>query len=107
MSWKVIITSLPMSPAPMPSVNQTIALSYRQGGTTGSFTSFGTSVTVSPTGSIVSPTTLAITGLSDSWDSVEIKAVNSCGTTAYTETFERPDENCPAITDIVATTDWE
>lgn len=106
MSWKVVITSLPMNPAPTSSVNQTVALSYREGGTTGSFTNFG-NVTVAPDGSIVSPSTLAITGLSDSWASVEVKAVNNCGNPPFIETFERPAESCPAITNIVVIAETE
>lgn len=88
MSWITNITTI--SWVTNPSVNQTVNFSYREGGTSGAFTSAG-SATFAPDGSIVgSPNPFQITDIDDAWTSIEVDAVNPCNGTVVSTTFNKP-----------------
>lgn len=88
MSWILNITSITW--VVNPSVNQTVNISFRQGGTSGAFTSAGTA-TFDSSGNIVgTPNPFQITAISDAWTSIEVDTVNACNSTDVLTTFNKP-----------------
>jgi hypothetical protein len=88
MSWLLKITSINWV---APSIsNQTVAISYRKGGTTDAYTSAG-NITFSPSGAIVStPNPFVIASIDDTWTSIQVKSVNSCNAEEVLKTFSKP-----------------
>ena len=88
MSWLLKLTSITWV---APSVgNQTVAVSFREGGTAGVFTSAG-NITFSPAGAIVgTPNPFVIPDIDDAWASIEIKSVNSCDSVEVLKSFNKP-----------------
>lgn len=88
MSWLLKLTDMSWVAPPISS--QTVAISYREGGTAGAFTSSG-NITFSSTGAIVgTPNPFVIAAIDDAWGSIEIKAVNSCNSVDKFKTFNKP-----------------
>lgn len=88
MSWQIKITSINWTVAP--SGNQTVDISYRQGGSSGAYTTSGTAV-FDASGAIVgTPDPFIIGGIDDSWTSVEVKSVNECNSVDVSTTFNKP-----------------
>lgn len=87
MSWITNITTITW--VVNPSANQIVDLGYRQGGTSGAYTSVG-SVTFAPDGTIVGTTPFQITGIDDTWTSIQVNAVNECSGTSFLATFNKP-----------------
>lgn len=88
MSWLLKIASINFA-AP-PTGNQTVQISYRQGGTSGAF-STPVSVTFNPDGTINStPNPYIISAIDDSWNSIDVKSVNTCNSMEVLKTFFKP-----------------
>lgn len=83
-----------------PTGPQTVEIFYRERYSVGAFTSAGT-VTFDISGDLTStPDPLVIGPLSDDWQEVEIKAVNSCGSDDFLTHINNP---CETMTGIIAT----
>ena len=87
MSWITNINSITW--AANPSVNQSVDVKYRQGGTSGAYTDAGI-VVFAPDGTIVGATPFQITGINDSWASIDIDFVNQCSMVDHSQTFTKP-----------------
>lgn len=86
MSWMLNISSVVW--VINPSINQNVDIKYRQGGTSGIFTSAGTAV-FGPSGAIVGAS-FQITGIDNTWASIEIDTVNECSSADVYTTFTKP-----------------
>lgn len=76
MSWLYKLTSMNFE-AP-PTGNQSVDISFRKGGTTDAFSSPVT-VVFKPDGTINGlPNPYIITGIDDSWATIDIKSTNQC-----------------------------
>lgn len=88
MSWLVNINSIIWEVPPYG--NQSVDISYREGGTSGYWISSGT-IVFAPAGSIVGiPDPFVIPDLPDYWDSVEVQAINECNEIEFLKTFDKP-----------------
>jgi len=88
MSWLININTVTW--VVPPTGTQPVDISYREGGSTGYFTSAGT-ITFNPDGTINgTPNPFQITGISDAWLSVEVQSVNTCNGVDVLKTFNKP-----------------
>jgi hypothetical protein len=98
-TWNTTISSCTFSNVLVAGANQTVDILIREGGTTGAFVSSGI-ITFDYTGVLTStPNPFVISNIPDAWLSVEIKAINTCGT-LYVVTRNNP-TNCNAPTNLV------
>lgn len=88
MSWLYKLTSIAFA-AP-PTGNQSVDISFRQGGTSGAFTTPAT-VIFKPDGTINGiPNPYIITGIDDSWTTMDIKSTNQCNGIDVITTVNKP-----------------
>lgn len=88
MAWVVKINSLAW--VADPSGNQTVFVSYREGGTAGAFTASGAIFFASDGTISGTPNPYIISGISDAWASIEVDFVNQCSMVDYLQTFTKP-----------------
>lgn len=86
--WQLNINSINWTTPPI--TNQTVDISYREGGSSAYFTLAGT-VIFKPDGTISgTPNPFVISDISDAWATLEVQMVNECNGLDVTQTFNKP-----------------